>query len=403
MLSQTPWAVVGGGLLGMTIAHTLGKAGRRVTLFESASEVGGLASAWEIGGITWDRYYHVTLMSDLTLRSLLDELNLGADMCWRKTRTGFYQGGALFPFSNAIDFLKFPLLNPIEKLRLGLAVFYASRFKDWKSLETVSVEDWLVRLSGKSVFEKIWRPLLLAKLGEDFRTTSATFIWATIQRMYAARKNGIKEERFGYLPGGYSRMLKEYQSSLKQLNVTVKVNAPVEEVTSGAGGPSVSLRSGETMPFERVIVTAPAPLAERICPQLNEAERNALKAVPYLGIVCISILLKHALSDCYITNILDESIPFTGLIEMSALVDRRELGEHHLIYVPRYLRPDHPDFSRPDDDLAAEAGFALRRMYPKVQSDDLLAVRVSKARYVFRGLHGTVIAANCRSTLPLPA
>ena len=71
------WAVVGGGVLGMTVAHRLRAAGHTVTLYEGASDLGGLASAWTIDlpdgeRLTWDRHYHVTLLSDLRTRGLLD-------------------------------------------------------------------------------------------------------------------------------------------------------------------------------------------------------------------------------------------------------------------------------------------------------------------------------------------
>jgi protoporphyrinogen oxidase len=382
----------------MTIAYTLAKQGRPVTLFEAAPEMGGLASAWDIGGIVWDRYYHVTLLSDSNLRALLEELNLDEGMCWKKTRTGFYHDGQLFPFSNALDFARFPLLNPLEKLRLGFTIAYAARFKDWKQLENISVQSWLTQLSGRSVFEKIWLPLLKAKLGDDFASTSATFIWATIQRMYAARRNGLKDERFGYLPGGYSSMLKTYQAALEKLNVDIHLGAAVQAVTGGNdGNSSVTLRCGKTFQFGRTIVTAASPLAAKLCPELNDAERQALAGVPYLGIICASVLMKRPLSNCYITNILDESIPFTGLIEMSALVDSSEFGANCLLYVPHYVRPDHPDFDQSDEELAAKILSALQRMYPSVRTEDVLAVRISKSRYVFPR---PVVHQN-RSSLPI--
>ena len=62
------WGVIGGGILGLTIAHRLNQAGEEVTLFEGAERLGGLASAWKLGDITWDRHYHVTLFSDAHLR-----------------------------------------------------------------------------------------------------------------------------------------------------------------------------------------------------------------------------------------------------------------------------------------------------------------------------------------------
>ncbi|MGA7227496.1 MAG: FAD-dependent oxidoreductase, partial [Acidimicrobiia bacterium] len=61
---MTRCAIVGGGVLGSTIALRLAQSGEQVTLFEAAPELGGLASAWSLGDIVWDRHYHVTLLSD---------------------------------------------------------------------------------------------------------------------------------------------------------------------------------------------------------------------------------------------------------------------------------------------------------------------------------------------------
>ena len=197
-------------MLGMTLAHRLAEAGQKVTIYESASELGGLASAWELDGISWDRHYHVTLLSDSHLRDLLGTLNLDDEMKWVETRTGFYMGGKLYSMSNSVEFLKFPPLSLIGKFRLGATIAYAARVKNWKRLESIPVADWLTKLSGKNVFEKMWRPLLRAKLGENYQHASAAFIWAIIARMYAARRSGLKKEMFGYLPGGYGRFFDRF-------------------------------------------------------------------------------------------------------------------------------------------------------------------------------------------------
>jgi protoporphyrinogen oxidase len=377
------WAVVGGGLLGMTVAHTLAKMNCDVTVFESAPACGGLACAWQIGDIVWDRHYHVTLFSDQALRGLLSELGLDADMRWKKTRTGFYSNGVIYPFSNALDYLRFPLLNPIEKLRLASTIVRASRLKDWHSIEDITVEEWLTRLSGSSVFQKIWRPLLLAKLGADYESTSATFLWATIQRLYAARRTGLKEELFGYLPGGYAKMLGKFESALTGAGVRILVNTKVRSIEKSPAGLQVRLDSGESFSFARVVVTVPSPVAPHLCPCLNEKERDDLAQIQYLGIICASVLLRSSISKYYVTNILDESIPFTGLIEMSALVDASEFKNHGLLYIPRYLRPNHPDFAKSDDELQREMLSSLKRMHPSLADDDVLAFKVSRVRYVF--------------------
>ena len=148
-----------------------------------------------------------------TLRSVLRELDLERQMKWVETKTGFFTDGRLFSMSSSLEFLRFPPLDFISKVRLAATIFYASRITNWRPLEHIPVADWLRRWSGSRTFEKIWLPLLRSKLGESYRKTSAAFIWATIQRMYAARRSGLKKEMFGYVPGGYGRILKGFSRS----------------------------------------------------------------------------------------------------------------------------------------------------------------------------------------------
>ena len=392
------FGVVGGGLLGLTLALRLAQRGHRVTVLEAADHVGGLADAWQLGDVTWDRHYHVTLLSDSRLRALLDELGLDEQMRWRTTRTGFLVDGRLHSLSNSWDFLRFPPLGLVDKLRLGWTIWHASRRRDWQALEEIPVADWLLRHSGRRTLERIWLPLLKAKLGDAWRRTSAAFIWTTIQRMYAARSAGLKREMFGYLPGGYGRMLTVYRQRLESLGVEIRVACPARSVgrcehdereeseatdSRGARGPlCVTTVAGERLRFDRVIVTAAAPLAARLCPQLTSAETDRLAGVEYLGIVCASLLLRRPLAGYYVTNVTDAA-PFTGVIEMTALVDPAQLGGHALVYLPKYATADDPIWSRSDDEVRAEFVAALERLYPGFRAEDVVAARVSRVRHVF--------------------
>src|ERR1043165_2729142 len=227
---QSKIAIIGSGFLGLTLALRLSENGAKVTIFESAPEIGGLASAWQIGDVVWDKHYHVTLLSDAFTRKVVEEIGLGDEFEWVETKTGFYTDGKLVSMSNTLEFLKFPPLDLISKFRLGATIFYAARVKDWKALEKISVEDWLSKLSGRRTFEKMWKPLLKAKLGEAYKETSAAFIWATIQRMYAARNSGLKKEMFGYVRGGYARVLERFGEYLQEKGVEIRLNERVERV-----------------------------------------------------------------------------------------------------------------------------------------------------------------------------
>jgi protoporphyrinogen oxidase len=384
MSSAPHWAIVGGGLLGMTLAWELAKTGNRVTLFEAGPCLGGLASAWQLGEIVWDRHYHVTLLSDLALRDLLVELDLDRHMRWNQTRTGFYCDGRLHSLSGIVDFVRFPLLSPIEKLRFGAAIYRASHLLSPEPIEDLTVEEWLTSLSGKGVFNTFWRPLLLAKLGDAYRSTSASFIWATIQRMYAARRAGLRAELFGYLPGGYSRMLETFALALLRKGVCIHLNARVRAVSPGSvGRVDVELDNASAESFDRAALTVPAPLAAALCPCLTSVEQSLLRGVEYQGVICASLLLRRPLSGYYITNIADGSIPLTGVIEMSALVDPENFRGHTLVYLPRYLPPDDPAFFLPDEQISCQWFMALRRIYPWLSEGDVVVSRVSRVRHVF--------------------
>ena len=368
-------------MLGLTLAWRLAQQGKRVTLIEAAPELGGLASAWQVGDVTWDRHYHVTLLSDAFVRAVLDELDLDREIEWAETRTGVFADGRLHSVSNTIELLKFPVLGLVDVLRLGGTILWASRVKDWRRLEQTTVSDWLTRLSGKRTFERFWLPLLRSKLGDAYVDTSAAFIWTTIQRLYAARRSGMKREMFGSVRGGYARVLERFASRLRDAGVRIRVDCPVTSVEAGAQRVDVTLPDGVES-FDQVVVTTAAPVAARICRGLDSEESDRLRGVRYLGIICASVLLAKPLEGFYVTNLLDPGLPFTGVIEMSALVGPEQLGGHGLVYLPRYLPSDDPLFNV--DDRAIEEQFiaGLLRVYPKIRREDVVAFKVSRVRFV---------------------
>ncbi len=375
-------AVVGGGMLGMKLACRLREDAHCVTLFEAGDHLGGLADAWQLADITWDRHYHVTLLSDSYTRHVLSELGLEHQIRWVETRTGFYTDGRLHSMSNSLEFLRFPPLNLWDKLRLGWTIFRASKMKNWRKLERVSVEAWLRAQGGHRVFERIWLPLLKCKLGENYRDTSAAFIWATIARLYAARRSGLKKELFGYVPGGYARVTGEFHKRLESLGVHIQLASPVREVRADSAGQVRVTHAQGTDVFDGVVLTVPSSLVPRLCPQLSETERRQHEAIRYLGIVCISLVLSRPLSGYYVTNITDPGFPFTGVIEMTALVNPSTFQGKSLIYLPHYVSADDPLFERTDEDIQRQAIRGLQRMYPDLVDEHILATRISRVRQV---------------------
>lgn len=395
------WCVVGGGFLGAILAAKLAKQGNQVSLFESANHIGGLADGWQVGKLHWDRFYHVILMSDARTRELLAELALESEIQWRETRTGFYSGGRLFSMSNSVEFLKFPPLTLVDKIRLAVTIVAASRMTNWRNLERVDAVSWLRRWSGQGNLEKVWKPLLRAKLGELYTSTSAAFIWSTINRMYAARRSGLKKEMFGYVEGGYQRVTDAMYEHLRSLGVAIHFGVTVDDVRREDHGLQVSTRAAQRdssthqlgqsdidprgvvqYTFDKVIVATPAPIAATLCRDLSNTERSCLSEITHLGVVCVSVVLRRPLAGYYVTNVTDDWVPFTGVIEMSALVDSTTLAGQGLVYLPKYIPPDDPLFSQSDDIIAGEFVAALLKMYPSLTTQDVVDTRVARARHV---------------------
>jgi protoporphyrinogen oxidase len=199
---------------------------------------------------------------------------------------------------------------------------------------------------------------------------------------------------FGYVPGGYARVLDRFQSLLESEGVRLSLGSPVKGIEGRGATIVVEGSDGTRQSFDRVVVTVPAPLAPSLCTGLSPTEEKRLEDVAYQGIVCASLLLKEPLSPYYITNITDSWAPFTAVIEMSALVDRKHFGGSSLVYLPKYLPSDDPAFDVPDEAWRDSFFEALSRMYPSFCPQKVIAF-VCRAHGMCTRSRRSTIQTNC--------
>jgi protoporphyrinogen oxidase len=375
------WAVLGGGMLGQAAALRLRQAGHDVTLIEAAPDLGGLAAPWSVAGVTYDKFYHVILPFDERTLALLKELGLDREVEWKKTGTGFFSGDRLVPLNGALDYLRLPVIGMVGKLRLAALLMAGARIRDGAPLDRVPVEDWLVRWCGRSCYEGIWKPLLRAKLGDNYRLASAAFIWASIRRLYLARKGTAKVEQLGYVRGGYKRILDALLARLEASGVRVLTGAPVRQVSRSPGG-FVVRTADRALQFDRVISTLPAGLTARICEDLSPEERDRLSGVVYQGILCASLVLNRPLGGHYLTYLTDPALPFTAIVEMSALTGTGDFGGRTLVYLPRYVTQEDAFWGLDDAEIEARFLAGLRRVYPDLRADEVEGFRCARVREV---------------------
>jgi len=369
----------------MTLAYRLAAQGKKVTLFEKRKHPGGLADTWRLGDIVWDRYYHVILPDDLALLDLLRELDLQEKVRWVEAKSGFYHEGRWLSMSSVAGFLMFPVISVIDRLRLALSIYYGACLADRKKLEGIPAVRWLARISGKNTTKKIWIPLLRAKLGDHYDSASAAFVQAAMKRMYAARKGKAKKEHMGYVEGGYATVLKTFENALVRKGVAISCSHPVQSVRQEDNGRGFVIEGagGRKETFRGVVLTVPSPWVPDMCPSLPAEETAVFRRHLYQGVICLSMLTSLPLTPFYTTALTDNRIPFTAVIEMSHIVDRRCFNGHSLVYLPRYLPADSPDFALSDEEITEHFLGGLQKMVPHFRGNPPAVLRVARTRYVF--------------------
>lgn len=367
--------------MGLALAERLASNGNRVVVYERATQVGGLATWHDFGPFVWDRFYHVILPSDTALIGYLSRIGVADRLQWRPTRTGYFVDGKVYSVSTALEFLRFPALGLTSKVRLAAAILYCSRIQDWRALEQESVESFLVRTCGRRVFDKFWRPLLLAKLGEHHQRVSAVFIWTYIRRLYSARDSSAKREHLGYVSGGYRTVFSRILERIAAAQGELRLGSAVTAVAPGAAAGICVVDQDGAEHFDKVIFTGPVDAMRKVV-AAPLVDVPPARHVEYLGVVCLALVTRRPVWPYYVLNIGDEHAPFTGVIGMSSLVDLAETGGRYLTYLPRYVLSDDPLLDRPDDDLRRTFLDGLARMAPAFDQRDIEVAVVNRARRV---------------------
>ncbi len=375
--------IVGGGIMGISLGYYLSQQGVQVEIFEASPGLGGLAGPLILeDGTAVDRFYHAILSSDSHLRQLADALGIADQFRSRETRMGFYYRGRIHSMNNVIEFLRFPPLGWVDRFRLGLTVLYAQFVRDWKSLESVSVEKWLLQWSGKGTFENIWRPMLKAKFDGGFDDTPATYIWSRLVRMKSTRKGSNQKERSGHFIGGYATLMKAMAERIESAGGQIHLRTPVQEVVIEQGSARGLRLADKVHHFDAVVVTMQAPIFRRLIPGAGQDYHDYLSQTEYLGIVCPLLVLDRPLTGYWTLNITDDQIPFTGVIETTAYIDPQYVGGHHLVYLPKYTAPGSEWQQKSDDEIREIWLKNLETMFPQFDRAWIRYFLIHRERYV---------------------
>lgn len=376
-----PAVIVGGGFTGLSAAYELALRGVPAVVLEQDPSVGGLASGFQVGDATLERFYHHWFTNDRHIQDLVREIGEEHNVVYRPTRTGMYYANTIFRLSTPTDLLRFDALSFPGRIRLGLLALRARSIKDWSAIEHMTAREWLVRLAGEEVFAKVWEPLLVGKFGPHADQVGAVWFWKKLALRGGSRaKDG--REVLAYYQGGFCRLAETLKAKVESMGVEVRLNTRALAVEA-QNGVATAVRTDEGLqPASAVLLTQPLPLAadmlEGVAPAAYLAE---LRRIQYLANVCMVLELDRSLSDTYWLNVNDPSFPFVGVIEHTNFEPPETYGGRRIIYLSKYLPETDPLFAMSEDEAFAFATPHLQRMFPAFSPDWVQRRHLWKARF----------------------
>ena len=177
-------AIIGAGFGGMAAAYDLRAAGHDVIIFESANYVGGLASGFKEPHWDWsvEKFYHHWFQSDSEMLGLIRELGWEDKVRFPRPFTVMLYKNKWYPFDSISKALLFPGLGfGLNKIRFGFVGLFLRLTNNWRSLEKVTADAWMMKWAGKQVYEQMWKPLLIGKFGPYYKDVNMAWMWARIK------------------------------------------------------------------------------------------------------------------------------------------------------------------------------------------------------------------------------
>ena len=370
-------AIIGAGYGGMAAAYDLKKAGHDVTIFESADNVGGLASGFKEPHWNWsvEKFYHHWFQSDSEILGLIRELGWEDKVRFPRPQTVMLYKNKWYPFDSFFKMALFPGLGwGINKIRFGFVGLFLRLTNNWRALEKVTADAWMMKWAGKAVYEQMWKPLLIGKFGPYYKDVNMAWMWARIK---------ARTTRLGTFEGGFQKFADLFAEKLRESGVGIRLGVKVESIKREQAG--MSVRSvGKSESFDKVLVTTSPNLMARFCPDLPEKYLKGLLELKSMGAVVMTLALKYPLSKdgYYWFNVpKDEGYPFLALVEHTNFVPTENFGGDRIVYAGDYLELGHEYFSMSDDELLQRFIPAFQKFNPEFSREWVRKIWVSKTNY----------------------
>lgn len=369
-------AIVGAGVMGLTLAYELVKKGYDVAVFEKDDRVGGMSASFDFDGLIIERYYHFFCKPDIPIFELLKELGIDHLLKWKDTKMGFFYEGKLYKWGNPAALLLFPRLGLISKIRFGMQVFLSVQRDQWDKLDRITAARWARDWTGKKAYNALWDSLLRLKFHRFHDQISAAWVWRRLRRVGRSRKN-MFTETLAYLEGGVDKLLAALQKKITAGGGKIFLNANVSRINIDKNKAAGVVANEEMHLFDGVVTTVPLPYIPRLITGLPGEVTEKYARLDNIGVVCVLLKLSSRLTENFWLNISDSTIELPGLIEFSNLNPL----PNKLVYFPFYLHRTDEKYSKSDQYFIDTVLGYCKRINKNFDEGWVLGQRVHRYEY----------------------
>ena len=275
---RTHVLVIGAGLAGIAAAVRLAQAGRRVTLVEATTRLGGRATTYERSGTTFDNCQHVLLRCCTNLIDLYERLGVGELIEWhdtlhfidRRGRHDVLRGASLpAPLHLASSLVKFRSLGWRDKIAIARALSsaLASPVAERAAWHDLPFSTWLRRQrQPATAVAAFWDTVVVSALNDTLDGVST----AAALHVYL---HGFMAHRDGYHVGvprvPLARLYTAAAEIIARAGGDMLLSRPAERLRHTQGRiVGVHLKNGDVLTADAYVCAVPPYRLAHLCDEV---------------------------------------------------------------------------------------------------------------------------------------
>ena len=296
------WAILGGGLTGVTLARLLAEKGDEVLVFEKEAKTGGLCISEERNGFTFDvGGSHIIFSRDTEVLEFMQRvLEENREFRNRNTKIFYKDLYLKYPFENGLsDLPKEDLFFCINEYVKNLVAV-----EKGEVAEPQNFKEWIYYTFGKGIAEcylvpyneKIWNypTEKMSKHWMDGRVPRPP-VEDIIKSAVGIETEGYTHQSVFSYPvyGGIEALVRAIESPVKDRILT---GTEVTKVERSGDGWKVTA-GDKVYEADRVISTVPLHVLLPMLSDIPQEIKDTVSALRYNSIACISVGIKGEIPD----------------------------------------------------------------------------------------------------------